>query len=180
MNRLASGCGLTMQLVTAVAVHLVQPSPDLRAADDGRAVIVISVDGQGSRDPTLGRRRVVTGIGRIISAVTSTQLDAYSFETLLLVDQQVGDLTNEMRRIRCEEGRLLAGHACDDVQGALIRLSLADIADDAIRRRLMAVPTSLTVPDADVDALVDAGRTLITSDPTLLRLLADFAPAQQD
>jgi hypothetical protein len=59
----------------------------------------------------------------------------------------------------------------------MIQLSLSSIPDDAIRRRLMAVPTSLTIPDADVDALVDQGRTLIATNPTLLGLLADFAPA---
>jgi NTE family protein len=142
-----------------------------------RRIVVVSVDGGGSRDPNLGRRRVVTGLGQIISAVTSTQIDAYSFETLLLMDQQVNDLVREMRRIRCEGGRRLASHDCDDVQGAMIQISLASIADEATRRRLTAVPTSLTIPDADVDALVDQGSILIRSNPTLLELLADFAPA---
>jgi NTE family protein len=148
-----------------------------RLARITRRIIVISVDGQGSRDPTLGRRRVVTGLRQIISAVSSTQIDAYSFETLLLVNQQVNELAEKMRRIRCEEGRLLAGHDCNDVQGTMIQISLSGIADEGTRRRLMAVPTSLTLPDADVDALVDEGQTLITSNPELLKLLADFAPA---
>ena len=142
-----------------------------------RRIIVLSVDGQGTRDPTLGRRRVVTGLGQIISAVSSTQIDAYSFETLLLVDQQVTDLVGEMRRVRCEQGRRLDGHDCDDVRGALIQISLASITDEAVRQRLMAVPTSLTILDADVDALVREGRTLTTSNPTLRELLADFALA---
>ena len=140
---------------------------------------MVSVDGQGTRDPTLGRRRVVTGLGQIISAVSSTQIDAYSFETLLLVDQQVKELAEEMRRIRCEDVRKLAGHDCDDVQGAMIQISLSSIADEAMRRRPMAIPTSLTIPDADVDALVHEGRTLITSNPTLLELLTDFAPTTE-
>jgi NTE family protein len=148
-----------------------------RLASITRRVIVVSVDGQGTRDPSLGRRRVVTGLGQIISAVSSTQIDAYSFETLLLVDQQVKELTREMRRIRCDDGRKLAGHDCDDVQGAMIQISLSSIPDEATRQRLMAVPTSLTIPDADTDALVHEGRTLITSNPTLLELLADFGPA---
>ena len=131
----------------------------------------------GSRDPNLGRRRVVTGLGQIISAVTSTQIDAYSFETLLLVDQQVGELAEKMRHIRCEDGSQSAGHDCHDVQGALIQISLANVADDALRQRLTSLPTSLTLPDADVDALVDAGRTLISGNPVLLKLLAGFAPA---
>ena len=148
-----------------------------RLARGTRRVIVVSVDGQGSRDPTLGRRRVVTGLGQIFSAVTSTQINAYSFETLLLMDQQVSELTKAVRRIRCSESRQIAGHDCDDVEGALIHVSLADIADEGMRRRLMALPTSLTLPDADVDALVDGGRTLIMNNPTLLRLLAEFGPA---
>jgi hypothetical protein len=41
----------------------------------------------------------------------------------------------------------------------------------------MAVPTSLTIPDADVDALVHEGRTLTTNNPTLRELLADFTLA---
>jgi NTE family protein len=105
------------------------------------------------------------------------QLNPPSFETLLLMDQQVKEMTLEMRRIRCEQARRLAGHDCDDVQGALIHIPLASIADEATRQRLLALPTSLTLPDADVDALVDQGRTLITSNPTLLGLLADFTPA---
>src|SRR5262249_48637285 len=145
-----------------------------RLAKVTRRIIVLSVDGQGTRDPTLGRRRVVTGLGQIISAVSSTQIDAYSFETLLLVDQQVKDLVGEMRRVRCEQSRRLDGHDCDDVQGALIQISLAGITDAAVRQRLMAVPTSLTIPDADVDALVDEGRTLTTNNPKLRELLADF------
>ena len=148
-----------------------------RLARGTRRIIVVSVDGMGSRDPNLGRRRVVTGLGQIISAVTSTQIDAYSFETLLLVDQQVGELAEKMRHIRCEDGSQSAGHDCHDVQGALIQISLADVTNEVLRQRLMAIPTSLTLPDADVDALVDEGRTLISSNPTLLKLLADFAPA---
>jgi NTE family protein len=148
-----------------------------RLAKATRRIIVLSADGQAARDPTLGRRRVVTGLGQIISTVSSTQINAYSFETLLLVDQQVKDLVGEMRRIRCEQGKQLDGHACDDVSGALVQISLAGIADEAVRRRLMAIPTSLTIPDADVDALVHEGRTLISNNPTLLDLLGDFSPA---
>jgi NTE family protein len=148
-----------------------------RLATITRRVIVISVDGQATRNPTLGQRRVVTGLGQIISAVTGTQIDAYSFETLLLADQQVKELTDKIRNTRCEQGKILDGHDCGDVQGALIHVSLASIGDEATRRRLQAIPTSLTIPDADVDALVDQGQTLIRNNPTLLDLIADFNPA---
>lgn len=148
-----------------------------RLANLTRRVIVISVDGQSSLDPTLGQRRVVSGIGQIISAVSGTQIDAYSFETLLLADQQVKELTQKIQRIRCETGKVIAGHACDDVKGALIQVSLSGIADDATRQRLQAIPTSLTIPDTDVDALVHQGETMIQTNPVLQSLIADFSPA---
>jgi NTE family protein len=147
-----------------------------RLAMTTRRVIVISVDGQASRDPTMGERRIVSGIGQIISAVSGTQIDAYSFETWLFAGQQVNELTDKIRRIRCEAGKVLDGHDCDDVRGSLIHISLAGIADEATRRRLQAIPTSLTIPDADVDALVDQGRRLLQTNPTLIQLVADFDP----
>jgi NTE family protein len=147
-----------------------------RLATVTRRVIVIAVDGQASRDPTLGERRIVSGIGQIISAVSGTQIEAYSFETWLFTDQQVNELTDKIKRIRCETAKVLDGHDCDDVHGSLIQVSLASISDEATRRRLQAIPTSLTIPDADVDALVDQGQTLLQTNPTLLRLIADFDP----
>jgi NTE family protein len=147
-----------------------------RLAAVTRRLIVISVDGQASRNPTLGQRRVVNGLGQIISAVTGTQIDAYSFETLLLADQQVKEMTRKIRDIRCAPGWVSDGHPCDDVRGALIQISLAGIADAATRRRLQAIPTTLSIPDADVDALVEQGRTMIQAEPTLRGLIADFDP----
>ncbi len=146
-----------------------------RLARTTRRVIVISVDGQATRDPTMGQRRVVSGLGQIFSAVSGTQIDAYSFETLLLVDQQVKTLTDKLQHLRCEQGKVLDGHDCKDVQGELLQISLAGIPNEALRQRLQSLPTSLTLPDADVDALVAAGETMIRSHPALLRLIADFA-----
>jgi NTE family protein len=147
-----------------------------RLATKTRRVIVIAVDGQASRDPTLGERRIVSGIGQVISAVSGTQVEAYNFETWLFTNEQVNELTDKMKRIRCETGKVLAGHNCDDVWGSLIQVSLAGIADEATRQRLQAIPTSLTIPDLDVDALVDQGRMLLQTIPTLLQLIADFDP----
>jgi NTE family protein len=147
-----------------------------RLAAATRRVIVISVDGQATRDQTLGQRRVVGGIGRVISAVSSTQIDAYSFETLLLVDQQIKELTGKIRDLRCQQVGAPGGRDCNDVDGGLVQLSLGEIADLATRERLQAIPTSLTIPDEDVDALVAAGEAQVVGNPTLRALLADFQP----
>ena len=137
-------------------------------------VVVVSVDGQASTDPTLGQRRVVSGIGRIFSAVSGGAINAYNFETLLLAQQQVAELVKALRILRCDEGLAADGYACDDVEGSLVHVSLDSVADPVRRARLQSIRTGLTIPDADVDALVAEGETLIRTNPALLELLADF------
>jgi hypothetical protein len=51
---------------------------------------------------------------------------------------------------------------------------MTGIADDAERQRLQAIPTGLTIPDADVDALVAEGAKLIQANPVLLGLISDL------
>jgi NTE family protein len=149
-----------------------------RLAPVTRRIIIISVDGQAAGDPTIGKRRVVTGLGQIFRAVSGTQIDAYNFETLLLVDQQVKELTDKVRDIRCQQAAVLDGHACNDVKGALIHISLSGIADPAERRRMQAIPTGLTIPDADIDTLLTEGEKLIRTNPELLSLISDLEGAQ--
>ena len=145
-----------------------------RLATVTRRVVVISVDAQATIDSTLGQRRIVSGLWPIFSAISGTQLHAYSFETLILADQQVRNLVETLRRVRCQEGAILAGHDCGDVKGALIQISLAGIPNAADRQRLQAIPTSMTIPDADVDALVAEGEKMVQTNPTLLGLISDL------
>ncbi len=137
-----------------------------------RRVVVISADGQASTDPTLGQRRIVTGLGQIFSAVSGTQIDAYNFETLLLADQQIRDLVERMRKVRCATAPRLEGRDCADVAGGLVHLSLADVADPTARARLQTIPTGLTIPKEDVDLLVGSGERIVQQDPAIAGLLA--------
>jgi NTE family protein len=168
---------LALRTLTNALIGLDENSDALRRlALSTRRVIIISVDGQRAGDPTLGQRRIVTSLGQVISAVSGTQIDAINFETLQVARQQVENLVETMRRIRCQEGPVLAGHDCTDVKGALIQISLEQIQDEATRRRLQAIRTGLTIPDGDVDALVAEGEILIRTNPTLLGLLSDLDP----
>jgi len=136
-----------------------------RLATITRRVSVISVDEQATQDPTSGQRRVVSGLGRIISAMSDAQIDAYRFETLLLANQQVTTPTDKIRRVRCVQGKILGGHDCADVKGALIQVSLNDIVNDEKRRRLQAMQTSQTILDADTVALAAEGQTMVDFQP---------------
>ncbi|HXT80273.1 MAG TPA: patatin-like phospholipase family protein [Acetobacteraceae bacterium] len=141
-----------------------------------RRVIVLSIDGQSATDPKLLHERVVTGLGQIFSAVSGTQIDSYNFETMLLADQQARRLTDLIKESRCKQARELAGHRCDDVKGAFIHISLADVKDSVERARLQAIPTGLTIPKEDADSLVTYGEALVRDNAKLHETLDEMNP----
>lgn len=138
--------------------------------DRVRRIVLISADGQASRDSAWPQQRTVTSLGQIFSAVSGTQIDSYNFETLLLVEEQLDRLIESLQRVRCEEGATIAGRPCDDVQGHFVHLSLSQIPDAKVRAELQQIPTGLTIPDEAVDKLVAVGEALVQDS----QVLADF------
>jgi NTE family protein len=143
-----------------------------------RRILVVSVDGESAPPAALGRQHSAGGLFDVISAATGTQIDAYNFETLALAREQVQHLTYRIRTERCAAGPVISGHRCDDVRGALVHLSLSDIHDPEWRDRLSAIPTGLTIPGDDIDALVRYGEELVREDTTINAVAneADFPP----
>jgi NTE family protein len=123
-----------------------------------RRIVLISADGQAANDTSTAKRRHLSGLGQIFSAVSGTQIDAYNFETMVLARDQLEAMRDAVRRQRCASGPVAAdGHPCGDVESFFVHLSLAGIADDAERQRLQAIPTGLTIAAPDVALLVAAG-----------------------
>ena len=145
-----------------------------RVALKARRVLVLSVDGQSAPDPALSKQRVVTGLSQIFGAVSGTQIDAYNFETLILTSTELHQLVDDIRKVRCDQARVIEGHDCADVRGALAHISLASIPDPEERRRLQAIPTGLTIPDADVDQLISSGEHLVQQNEVIRRLISDL------
>jgi len=136
-----------------------------------RRILVISVDGQSAPNPNWPRQRIVSGLGQIISAVTSAQIGAYNTETLIAVESAVDALVDKLRAMRCRQGPVIQGYACDDVEGKVLRVSLSDYPDPETQARLVAIRTGLTLPREQVDALISAGETMIHRDA---RTIAGF------
>jgi hypothetical protein len=135
-----------------------------RFADDltrVRRILVVSVDGQSAPNPNWPRQRIVSGLGQVLSAVSSTQIGAYNIETLIALQSTVDDLVDKLRSMRCRQAPVIGGFACSDVEGRLLRVSLSDYPDPEARARLVAIRTGLTLPRGQVDELVAAGETMI-------------------
>ena len=139
-----------------------------------RRILVISIDGQSAPNPNWPRQRVVSGLGQIISAVTSTQIGAYNLETLIALESAIEDLVDHLRTLRCRQAPLIEGYPCGDVAGKIMRVSLSDYPGPEIRARLVAIRTGLTLPRDQVDALVAAGQTMIGRDGATIASFLGF------
>jgi len=136
-----------------------------------RRMLVISVDGQSATDQALSQQRMVNGIVQIFDAVSGGQIDNYNLETLAMLQAEVDRLTERQRELRCARARTIEGFPCDDSKGMLARVSLADVRDPALRERLRQIPTGLTLPPEDVEALVAAGESVIRNHAELAEFL---------
>lgn len=132
-----------------------------------RRILAISVDGQSAANSSWPKQRSISSLGQIFEAVSGAQIDAYNFETLLLAKNTVSTFVDQLRKARCQRSAVIDGAPCDDVRGYFIHLSLDDVADPAVRERLQAIATGLTIPDSDVDLLIKAGETVVRQSPEL-------------
>jgi len=169
---------LGMRAMGGMMQNLAQSPDELvsRGLDRVRRILVISVDGQGAQDVSVARQRVVGGLLQVFGLVSGAQIGRIGFETMITVNRQLQDVTRAVRVARCRRGPVVDGTPCGDVESSLIRMSLADVPDDAKREQLQAIPTTLTLTRQQVDMLIEAGRTAVTTSPELRQFLQDYPP----
>ena len=89
-------------------------------------------------------------------------------------------LVESLHKVRCAKARAIKGHDCADVRGALVRISLAGIADPHERQRRRAIPTGPTIPNADVDATVSSSESLVLHNAAIRELISDLDSRMAD
>jgi NTE family protein len=141
-----------------------------------RRLLVISVDGQGTQDSSVARRKQVGGLFSILGLVSGAQIDSYNFETLTLANQQVQGITQLLRQARCAEGPVIDDARCDDVKSELIHISLAGLPETPEKDKLLAIPTGLTLKHEDVELLIQAGYNAVGKSAELRAFLDDYLP----
>ena len=139
-----------------------------------RRVLILSIDGQGTQDSSIARRKEVGGIVRMLGLVSGAQIDSYNFETLNTVTQQLQAVTDRLRQARCAQGPVVDGAPCGDVASQLIHISLSGMPESPGKEKLLAIPTGLTLERGDVDALVQAGEDAITRSAPLRAFIDNY------
>ncbi len=144
--------------------------------DHLRRILVISVDGQGAQDSSVAQRKIVGGLFSLLGLVSGGQIDRYNFETLSTVSSQIKGVVRAIQNARCSEAKMVYGTPCDDVQGELVHISLAAMPDSPEKDQLLAIPTGLSLQQHDIDLLVTAGETAVTTSEPLHQFLDNYPP----
>ncbi len=166
-NLAMRGAGAMMQVLSAA---------DIRARGflGVRRLLLISIDGQGTQDSSIARRKEVVGVLALLGLVSGGQIDSYNFETMNTVTEQMQRLAVALRNARCAQGPMVDGKSCGDVQAALIHISLAGLPESPEQKQLLAIPTGLTLTRSDVDLLVTAGDDAVVNSAPLRDFLSSY------
>jgi NTE family protein len=152
--------------------------------DRVRRIILISADAVASANAGGGRydfrinplwrqHRVAYPSESVLSA---RRVEGYNAETLVLAKDELKKFVETLRRLRCEQGSVIDGHPCEDVEGYLAHLSFADIPDSRVREELEQIPIALTMADEEVDKLVSMGEMLVRDSATLAEFRRSLEP----
>jgi NTE family protein len=132
-----------------------------------RRFVWITVDGQAAGDPTIAQHQVVYGLGRVMNAVSGGQIDNYNIETLALAQSELDRVVARNVENRCAHAPVIEGWPCGDVRGMLVRVSLSEHPDAALRARLQAIRTALSLSREEAALLLRAGEEMVRGAPGL-------------
>ena len=128
-----------------------------------RRLILISVNAATDPQSSMDQTPKQPSIAQSISAVSNVQLRRYSTDTIALVDKSLKRWAGEISSPQ------------HPVEPYFILLDLNGIEDPNQREFLNQIPTSFSLTDEQVDALIAAGGELLRGNPEFRRLLADLA-----
>jgi NTE family protein len=141
----------------------------LRIAHNGqrytpaRHFAIVVVNASVKADSEIDKVSSPPTIIQTINSVTDAQLHLYNNETLELTKSLLDDWSKEMST----PSRPVKGH--------LIVIELKSVESDALRKRLNSIPTTLGLPEADVELLIQTGRELLRNNQQYLTLVRELS-----
>jgi NTE family protein len=126
-----------------------------------RRLIMISVNASAKKDPTMGATNKQPKLSETMGSVTAIQMRRYTDSTLNMMQESMDSWAAELSTPE------------HPVTAHFIQIRFADIEDEKERDFLNAMPTSFSLTDEQVDALIKAGRELLRNNPEFKKLLAE-------
>ena len=145
----------------------------LRAFKDNKArapeyIIVIVVNAQTRAEDPMDSSNKSPSNAAVLGAVSRTQIGRYNLESMVLLEESLERWATELTT---------PDHK---VTPYFIKLDFESIADEKVRLIFNNMATSFSLPNEEVDNLIEAGHVLLRQSPDYQRLIALIRKAEQE
>jgi len=118
-----------------------------------RFIIIILVNAETSTIRSMDRENRVPSVSTVVEAVSGTQIKRYNLESDILLEKSLKKWTEELS----SQG--------NPVKSYFIKIDFESIADERQRFIFNNMATSFSLPDEEVDSLIEAGHRLLQASP---------------
>jgi NTE family protein len=124
-------------------------------------VIFLVVNAQTGIDKSPDLMKGPPGTLSVLSSVTTTPMNKYSFESIELLKSHFKKWGKEVRTGRCSDPGYKGDTTCDDIEFYLVHINFDNIPNEEEREYFKSLPTTFNLDDKTVDDLREiAGRLL--------------------
>ncbi len=174
IHLLDGGVSDNLGLRTAITTYTAK-NPWKRLKQQGlekvRRVVIIVADAKSSPEKDWPRRPSVSGIVQMLDASTSSMVDNYSFETLLLFRRRLNEWAEVIKTKRCQD---MPSSWCDDLKVHLVALSFDSLKDESERKFFTTLPTRLDLPEETVDQVRRVAEKLLKQSPEFQKIMQEL------
>ena len=128
-----------------------------------RHFAIIAVNASVKVDSSMDKSSTPPSMRQTLNAVTDAQLQLYNNETTDLIKLKLEQWVDETKT----QGIPVEAH--------LISIELKSVSSDRLRNRLNLIPTTLGLPEEEVELLIGTGRKLLRENPQFQKLLKSIS-----
>jgi NTE family protein len=140
-----------------------------------KKVVIIVVNAQTPVSGDIGRQQSPS-LSFGLNAAVTTALNAFSFETMDMLDSLMRTWDEEITLQRCwdlaRQGKDQAG--CFDIRHYIVDISFDEINNPLQQQKLKQIPTSFNLSTQEVDHLIATGEALLQQSADFQRFLHDM------
>ncbi|OGV70660.1 MAG: hypothetical protein A2283_11590 [Lentisphaerae bacterium RIFOXYA12_FULL_48_11] len=154
----------------------------MRNMEKVQKIVIVTVNAQDESVVSWDKQKSPPGLKSVLSVVAFKPMENYSFDSMLMLKQDIDRLTQDARtrkdfeellRKNCPDAKLPGGDR-NDVQFYRINVSFDGIKDEAERNFFKSIKTSFSLPSETVDRLCNVGKKLLSESAEFQRLLHDL------
>jgi NTE family protein len=110
----------------------------------------------------------------VLNSAVSVPLNRYNFETISLLRSYFKEWVEQVAQSRCAKTNQATDKACKPLRFYLAEVSFEGLRDDSEKAYLTTLPTTVTLPSADIDRLKTAARRVLSDSEEFKMFLNDI------